>query len=65
MLRIKAISKKIMPSVFIFSLILHFYLSAISEEKIFMNSKINFIFSYFNVSINILFMFILLLVINI
>ncbi|AUB32059.1 hypothetical protein [Spiroplasma floricola] len=62
MLKVKAISKKIIPSVFIFSLILHFYLSAISGENIFISGKANFIFNHFNVSINILFMFILLLV---
>ncbi|AGR42451.1 hypothetical protein [Spiroplasma diminutum] len=63
MLRIKILSKKIIKYVFILSLVLHFYLSTISEYNLFVTEKSNIIFKYSNVFINTIFMFILLLVI--
>ncbi|WP_338984861.1 hypothetical protein [Spiroplasma endosymbiont of Diplazon laetatorius] len=62
MLKIKAASKKILISVTVFSIILHFYLLTVSNYGVFISAKINAIFEHLNVWLNTLFMFILLLV---
>ncbi|ALD66803.1 hypothetical protein [Spiroplasma cantharicola] len=65
MLKIKKLSKTLIKNIFVLSLLLYFYLSAVSEFEIFLSNKANIIFNSFNVFINTIFMFILLLVLTI
>ncbi|WP_342275299.1 hypothetical protein [Spiroplasma endosymbiont of Cantharis lateralis] len=65
MLKIRNLSKTLIKNTFVLSLLLYFYLSTISEFEVFLNNKANIIFNSFNVFLNTIFMFILLLVLTI
>ncbi|WP_342258833.1 hypothetical protein [Spiroplasma endosymbiont of Dioctria linearis] len=65
MLKIRKLSKTLIKNTFVLSLLLYFYLSTISEFEVFLSNKANIIFNSFNVFLNTIFMFILLLVLTI